>query len=58
MPWAMIVIAAIILGALIGWTRAARLGGARADRAQYAAALGFGFAALGVFVTILLARMG
>lgn len=54
----MIVLAAILIGALIGWTRATRLGGTRADRVQYAAALGFGFAALGVLLTILLARMG
>ena len=54
----MIVLAAILVGALIGWTRASRLGGSRADRLQYAAALALGFAALGVFLTILLARMG
>lgn len=54
----MIVLVAILLGALTGWTRAARLGGSRADRLQYAAAMGFAFAALGVFLTIILARMG
>lgn len=54
----MIVLVAILLGALTGWTRAARLGGSRPDRLQYAAAFGFGFAALGVFLTIILARMG
>ena len=54
----MIVIAALILGALFGWRRAARLGGTRADRLQYAAAHGMGFAVLGIFLTIFIARMG
>ncbi|WP_170293981.1 hypothetical protein [Paracoccus limosus] len=54
----MIVLVAILLGAVIGWMRAARLGGSRADRLQYAAAHALAFAALGVFITIILARMG
>ncbi|WP_167620087.1 hypothetical protein [Paracoccus ravus] len=58
MPHDMIVIVALILGAAIGWRRAARFGGARADRLQYAAAHGIGLAVLGLFATILLARLG
>lgn len=54
----MIVLVALVLGAAIGFRRAARLGGNRADRLQYAAAHALGFAVLGIFVTILLSRMG
>ncbi|MBD9525250.1 MULTISPECIES: hypothetical protein [Paracoccus] len=50
-------IAALILGALIGWRRAARLGGARFDRMQYAAAHALGLAVLGLFLTVLIDRM-
>ena len=53
----MIVIAALILGAAIGWGRAARLGGNRADRMQYAAAHALGLAVLGIFLTVLISRM-
>ena len=53
----MIVIAALILGAAIGWVRAGKLGGALADRVQYAAAHAIGFAVLGIFLTVLVSRM-
>ncbi|MEF9604204.1 hypothetical protein O4J55_18360 [Paracoccus sp. PXZ] len=54
----MIVIAAFILGAAIGWMRAAKAGGNRADKLQYAAAHALALTVLGVFLTILLSRMG
>lgn len=53
----MIVIAALILGACIGWWRAARLGGARPDKMQYAAAHALGFTIGGIFLTVLLSRL-
>lgn len=53
----MIVIAALVIGALIGWRSAARLKGNRMDRLQYAAAYGLAFAALGVLATVLIERM-
>ncbi|MBU3030040.1 hypothetical protein [Paracoccus marinaquae] len=53
----MIVIATIVLGALVGWRRAAQLGGNGRDRAQYAAGYALAFAVLGLFVTIVIDRM-
>ncbi len=58
MPLAMIVIAALLLGAAIGWMRAAKVGGTTADKLQYAAAHGLALAVVGIFVTILITRMG
>ena len=58
MPCGMIVIAAFLLGAVIGWMRAARLGGKRADKLQFALAHGLALGVLGVFVTVLISRMG
>ena len=48
----MIVIAAIIIGAALGWRRAGQLGGTRADRVQYAIAFALGLAMIGVFAKI------
>lgn len=53
----MIVIAAILLGAALGWRRAARLSTDRRDRAQYAAAHAMAFAIIGLFLTIFLHRI-
>ncbi|WP_347139278.1 hypothetical protein [Paracoccus sp. SSK6] len=53
----MIVIAAAIIGAALGWRRAGQLGGAPRDRAQYAAAFAVAFAVLGLFATVILDRM-
>ncbi|WP_198731835.1 hypothetical protein [Paracoccus tegillarcae] len=53
----MIIIAAIVIGALLGWRRATALGGNRKDRLQYAAAFALAFSALGLFVTIIIDRM-
>ena len=58
MPQGMIVIACLILGAAIGWVRATRLDGNRADKLQYAAAHAMALAVLGIFLTIILSRMG
>ncbi len=52
----MIVIAALVLGAFIGWKRAARLGGNGRDRLQYAAAHGLAFTIMGLFATLLIER--
>ncbi|WP_197054643.1 hypothetical protein [Paracoccus sp. PAMC 22219] len=53
----MIVIAAITIGAILGWRRAGQLGGTRADRIQYAIAFGLGLAMIGVVATIIVHRM-
>ncbi|UXU74647.1 MULTISPECIES: hypothetical protein [unclassified Paracoccus (in: a-proteobacteria)] len=53
----MIVIAAFLIGAAIGWKRAAKAGGNRADKLQYAAAHGLALTVLGVFLTVLISRM-
>ncbi|MDO5631380.1 MAG: hypothetical protein Q4G22_06030 [Paracoccus sp. (in: a-proteobacteria)] len=52
----MIVIAAIVIGALLGWHRAAQLGGTTRDRIQYAAVFAIAFAILGLFATIFMER--
>lgn len=53
----MIVIAGFIIGAALGWRRAAQLGGRTADRVQYAAVFGLGLAMIGVLATIIIHRM-
>lgn len=53
----MIVIVAVVIGAVLGWRRAGQLGGTRRDRMQYAAAFAMAFAVLGLFATVLLDRM-
>lgn len=53
----MIVIAAIVIGALLGWRRAVALGGNRRDRAQYAAAFALALAVIGLFATVIIDRM-
>lgn len=53
----MIVIAAAIIGAFLGWRRAGQLGGRRRDRAQYAAAFAMAFAVMGLFATVIIDRM-
>ena len=58
MPKGMIVIACLLLGAAIGWMRAAKVGGTTADKLQYAAAHAMALAVLGIFLTIILSRMG
>ena len=58
MPGPMIVIACLILGAAIGWMRAAKVGGTTADKLQYAAAHAMALSVLGIFLTIYLSRVG
>ncbi len=53
----MIFYSAIVLGAVIGYIRAARRGGTWFDRLQYAAAHAIFLAIIGLFVTILILRM-
>lgn len=53
----MIVIAAIVLGACLGWRRATKLGGDSRDRAQYAAGFALAFAVIGLLLTTIIDRM-
>ena len=53
----MILFPAILIGAVLGWVRAGRHGGNRADKVQYALAHAILFAILGLFATILYPRM-
>lgn len=53
----MIVIAAAVIGAILGWRRAGQLGGDRRDRAQYAGAYAIGLAMVGLFATVIIERM-
>ncbi|MCL1627917.1 MULTISPECIES: hypothetical protein [Roseinatronobacter] len=48
----MIVIAGMILGAILGWRKARKLGGNRMDIAQYAGVGAIAGALLGLFITI------
>lgn len=52
----MIVLAALILGAFLGWRRAAAIGGNTKDRSWYAGVFAILFALLGLFVTVILER--
>lgn len=53
----MIILAAILLGAFLGWRRASQLGGNSRDRLQYAAAFAMGFAVLGLFASVIIDRI-
>lgn len=53
----MIVIAALILGAFLGWRRAAAIGGNAKDRAWYAGVFAILFALAGLFLTVILERV-
>ncbi len=53
----MIVIACVILGAVFGARLAARHGGKRADKVQYAAACAIGGALVGLVLTIVVERL-
>lgn len=52
----MIVLAAILIGAILGDLRARRAHGNRKDRLQYAAAHAIAFAVLALFATVLIDR--
>lgn len=53
----MIVLAAALIGALMGWGVARRRGGRRLDQLQYAAGYGIAWTLVGVILTIFIARM-
>ena len=52
----MIVIAALVIGILLGIANAKRRGGRGKDMLQYAVAFGILFAILGLFITIIVHR--
>ncbi|MFB2531875.1 apolipoprotein acyltransferase [Paracoccus sp. p4-l81] len=53
----MIILAGLLIGAIVGATRARRLRGTGADVAQYAIAHAIAFALIGVGVTVLIDRL-
>lgn len=53
----MITLAGLILGILFGLWRARRIGGDRADMAQYAAVFGLIFAVLAAILTVAFVRL-
>lgn len=54
----MIPFISLIAGFTIGWRRAARRGGAAADKWQFAIAHGVGFALLAFGITLVLLHLG
>lgn len=54
----MIIIIALIIGGLLGWFRAAKRDGNRADKLQYAAAHAIIFAIVALFTTLILGMLG
>jgi phosphate/sulfate permease len=52
----MIILVALIVGALLGWRRAVKLGGDKRDRLQYALAFALGFGVLGLFASVIIDR--
>jgi phosphate/sulfate permease len=54
----MLIVTAFGLGALLGWWRAARRGGDRLDRLQYAAVYGIVFTLAAVILIVLFGRLG
>lgn len=53
----MIILAALLAGAALGWRRATRAKGNRADRIQWALAHALAFGALGLMVTVIIDRL-
>ena len=53
----MIILAALVAGALTGAAIARKRGGKPADLLHYATVYGIGFCLLGIFLTIVLGRM-
>lgn len=53
----MVIIAALIIGALLGWRRAVALGGGPKDIAQYVMVHALIFALIGLFASILIERL-
>ena len=54
---AMIVIAALVIGALVGWRRGTAIGGNAKDRAWYAGVFAILFALAGLFITGFVGRV-
>lgn len=54
----MMMIPFLIVGAALGWWRAAKRGGNRLDKLQYAAAHGIAFFILGLVTTIVFDHLG
>jgi hypothetical protein len=54
----MVILVALVFGALMGWGVARRRGGRGLDQLQYAAGYAIAWGIVGVFVTVLLDRMG
>ncbi|MBC9245669.1 apolipoprotein acyltransferase [Paracoccus sp. 11-3] len=53
----MILIAAVVIGAFLGWRRAGQVGGNTRDKAQYAIAFALAFAIVGLLATVIIDRM-
>lgn len=53
----MIILAALLLGAVLGWRRAGQLGGDTRDRLQYAAGFAMALGVAGVLITVIIDRM-
>ena len=53
----MIVIAALVIGAVLGWRRARQLRGNRMDRIQFAVVFAMVFGIIGIILTVLIDRM-
>ncbi|WP_185968575.1 hypothetical protein [Paracoccus sp. M683] len=53
----MIILAALLIGAYVGWRRAVALKGNRKDQLQYAASHALAFAAIGLIATVLIDRL-
>lgn len=54
----MLIILGFVAGAAFGWMRAAKRGGNRLDKLQYAGAHGIAFAIAGLALGILIVRLG
>lgn len=54
----MLIVLVFVIGALIGWRRAAQRQGDRLDQLQYAAAYGIAYALVALTLTILAERLG
>ncbi|AGT08987.1 hypothetical protein [Paracoccus aminophilus] len=52
----MIVILSSLIGAALGWLRATKLDGNRADHVQYAFGFGLAFSIIGLILTVIVSR--
>ena len=49
----MIYLFCVVIGVFLGWRKASRLGGDRADKLHYAGAYFIGFSVIGILATII-----